>query len=136
MNISPFPDAVCALAAIACFTEGTVVIEDAAVCRRKETDRLKVLNIELSRLGAEIEECEDSLVIHGHSPILKDGSPNPAFKLHGAVCESYDDHRMAMSFAILGLYTGNMVIKDYTCVDKTFPNFFAELKRITTPSEQ
>ncbi|MBQ7538676.1 MAG: 3-phosphoshikimate 1-carboxyvinyltransferase [Treponema sp.] len=133
VNISPFPDAVCALAAIACFTEGTVVIEDAAVCRRKETDRLKVLNIELSRLGAEIEEREDSLVIHGHSPILKDGSPNPAFKLHGAVCESYDDHRMAMSLACMGLgldQDEKIIVNDAECCSVSFPHFYETMNKI------
>ena len=57
--MSSFPDAICALAVIACFTEGTVVLEDAEVCRRKETDRLTVLNAELTKLGAVIEEKQD-----------------------------------------------------------------------------
>ena len=133
VNISGFPDAVCAISAIACFTEGTVVIEDAAVCRRKETDRLKVLNVELSKLGAEIEEREDSLIIHGHSPVLKDGSPNPAFKMHGGICQSYDDHRMAMSLACLGLglsETENLIINDAECCSVSFPHFYDVMKTI------
>ena len=133
VNISGFPDAVCALSAIACFTEGTVYIEDAAVCRRKETDRLKVLTVELSKLGAEIEEKEDSLVIYGHSPFLKDGSPNPDFKLHGAICESYDDHRMAMSLASIGvgLPEGEkIIINNAECCAVSFPHFYDVMNTI------
>ena len=133
VNISGFPDAVCALSAIACFTEGTVYIEDAAVCRRKETDRLKVLTVELSRLGAEIEEKEDSLVIHGHSPVLKDGSPNPEFKLHGALCDSYDDHRMAMSLSCMGLglpQDEKIIVNDAECCAVSFPHFYDMMNTI------
>ncbi len=125
--MSDFPDAVCALAAIACFTEGTTVLEDAAVCRRKETDRLKVLNIELTKLGADIEEGEDYLIIHGHSPVLADGSANPDFKMHGGNVLSYLDHRMAMSLACLGLglREGESVnIQDSECCSVSFPHFF------------
>ena len=133
VNISGFPDAVCALSAIACFTEGTVYIEDAAVCRRKETDRLKVLAVELSKLGAHIEEKADSLVIHGHSPFLKDGSPNPDFKLHGAICESYDDHRMAMSLASIGVGLPDgekIIINNAECCAVSFPHFYDVMNTI------
>lgn len=115
VKMSPFPDAICALAAIACVTEGTVVLEDAEVCRRKETDRLKVLNIELSKLGANVEEKTDALIIHGGAP------------LHGETVESYDDHRMAMSLACLGLALPEgekLVVKDGQCCAVSFPGFF------------
>lgn len=130
--MSPFPDAICALAVAACFTEGTTILEDAAVCRRKETDRIKVLNIELSKLGAEIEEKEDALIIHGHSPFLADGTKNPAFKIHGGICESYDDHRMAMSLACLGLGLpeGEIVVKDAECCAVSFPHFFEVMNKV------
>lgn len=133
LAVSPFPDAVCALSAAACFTEGTVFIEDAAVCRRKETDRLKVLTAELSRLGADIEEREDSLVIRGHSPVLADGSPNPEFTLHGSVVRSYDDHRMAMSLACVGLglpQGEHLVIENAECCAVSFPHFYEVMNRI------
>ena len=115
VNMNSFPDAVCALAAIATKVEGTVVLEDAAVCRRKETDRLKVLNIELSKLGANIEEKEDSLIIHGGA------------ELHGETVESYKDHRMAMSLACLALSLPageKITIKDAECCSVSFPHFF------------
>ena len=130
--LSPFPDAVCALAVAACFTEGTTVLEDAAVCRRKETDRLKVLTAELSKLGAQVEEGEDFLIIRGHSPVLEDGSANPEFSLHGGEVESCHDHRMAMSLAVLGLGlpSGTVDMKDAECCKVSFPNFFDVMKEI------
>lgn len=131
--MSGFPDAICALAVIACFTEGTVVLEDAAVCRRKETDRISVLKKELEELGADVEEGEDYLIIHGHSPLLADGSANPAFTLHGGVCESYGDHRIAMSMACLGLGLGGsekIIVHNAECCAVSFPRFFEEMNKI------
>ena len=124
VNLSGFPDAVCALAVIACFIEGTTVLEDLGVCRKKETDRIAVLHKELEKLGAEVEEGEDYLVIHGHSQIKKDGAKNEAFCLHGAEVESYDDHRVAMSLACAGLALGAVDVKDAECCAVSFPHFF------------
>ncbi len=127
VNLSGFPDAICAVAVAACFTEGVTYIEDIGVCRRKETDRIVVLNKELSKLGAEVEEGEDFMIIHGHSPVLADGSANPAFCLHGAEVDSYDDHRVAMSLSCLGLglRDGSCVtVKDAECCAVSFPRFY------------
>jgi 3-phosphoshikimate 1-carboxyvinyltransferase len=115
VKMNSFPDAICALAVIATQIEGKVVLEDAEVCRRKETDRLKVLNIELSKLGAKIEEKEDALIIYGGSP------------LHGGTAESYDDHRMAMALSCLGLAlppSEKLIIKDAECCAVSFPHYF------------
>lgn len=115
VKMSSFPDAICALAVVSCFTEGTVILEDAEVCRRKETDRLKVLNIELSKLGAKIEEKEDSLTIYGGQ------------KLKGGTVESYDDHRMAMALSCLGLALDKdeqLVIQNAECCKVSFPHYF------------
>ncbi len=136
--LSPFPDAVCALAVAACFIEGTTVLEDAAVCRRKETDRLKVLNEELKKLGAEIEEGEDFLKIHGHSPLLSDGSKNPEFKLHGGNVESYFDHRMAMSLSCMafGLPSGEkIIVNNAECCSVSFPHFYEVMNGINAGIE-
>ncbi|WP_191014636.1 3-phosphoshikimate 1-carboxyvinyltransferase [Treponema zioleckii] len=136
--LSPFPDAVCALAVAACFIEGTTVLEDAAVCRRKETDRLKVLNEELTKLGAELEEGEDFLRIHGHSPILADGSKNPEFRLHGGNVESYFDHRMAMSLSCMafGLPEGEkIVVNNSECCSVSFPHFYEVMNGINAGFE-
>ena len=121
VKMSSFPDAICALAVIACFIEGTVILEDAEVCRRKETDRLKVLTSELKKLGADIESTEDSLIIHGGS------------KLHGGTVESYDDHRMAMSLACLGLGLPEgekIIVNDAECCAVSFPHFYEIMNEI------
>lgn len=139
INISDFPDAICALAAVACFTEGNTFIEDAAVCRRKETDRIKVLKSELTKLGADVEEGEDFMIIHGHSPLNADGTLNPDFCLHGATVESFDDHRIAMSLACmgLGLKEGEQIIvKDAECCSVSFPGFFDKMNKINAGFEK
>jgi 3-phosphoshikimate 1-carboxyvinyltransferase len=130
-NLAGFPDAVCALAAVACFIDGKTVIEDIGVCRRKETDRIVVLKGELSKLGAEVEEGEDFLVINGHSPLLPDGNPNPAFRMHGGSVESFGDHRVAMAEACLGLGLPDLVVvNDAECCSVSFPHFFEAMNRI------
>ncbi len=131
--ISGYPDAICALSVAACFIEGTTVIEDAAVCRRKETDRVKVLKSELEKLGAELEEGVDWLKIRGHSPLNKDGSVNKDFKLHGGKVESYEDHRMAMSLACLGLglpESETVEISDAECCSVSFPHFYETMGKL------
>lgn len=131
--ISGYPDAICAIAVAACFTEGKVVIEDAAVCRRKETDRIKVMTQLLKGLGADIEEGDDYMIINGHAPVKADGSANPEFKLHGGEVESYDDHRVAMSLACLGLglkQGESVVVKDAECCAVSFPDFYDTMNKI------
>ncbi len=133
VNLSGYPDAVCALAAISCFVEGKVFLEDIGVCRKKETDRIKVLKSELEKLGASVEEGSDFLVINGHSPLLKNGEPNPEFKLHGATVESYLDHRVAMSLACFGLGLAKneqVVVQDAECCSVSFPGFFDVMNKI------
>ena len=133
VNLSGFPDAICAVAVAACFTEGTVYIEDIGVCRRKETDRIVVLNKELSKLGADVEEGDDFMVIHGHSPVLADGNVNPAFRLHGVEVESYDDHRVAMSLSCLGLGLrdgSSVTVRNAECCSVSFPRFYEVMNAI------
>ena len=133
VNLAGFPDAICALAVIACFIEGKTVLEDIGVCRRKETDRIKVMKSELEKLGAKVEEGEDFIAIYGHSPILPDGSKNPEFTLHGGNVESYDDHRVAMSLACLGLGLKegeNVIVNDAECCSVSFPGFFEVMNKI------
>ena len=133
VNLAGFPDAICALAVIACFIEGKTVLEDIGVCRRKETDRIKVMKSELEKLGAKVEEGEDFIAIYGHSPILADGSENPEFTLHGGNVESYDDHRVAMSLACLGLGLKDgesVIVNDAECCSVSFPGFFEVMNKI------
>ena len=121
VKMSPFPDAICALAVISLFIEGKVILEDAECCRRKETDRLKVLTVELKKLGADITELPDALVIKGGA------------KLKGGVVESYDDHRMAMSLACLGLAMEEgqtVTVQNAECCAVSFPHFYQVMNSI------
>jgi 3-phosphoshikimate 1-carboxyvinyltransferase len=90
------------------------VIRNVRHIRDKETDRITDLARELRRLGADVEEFEDGMTI----------TPS---KYHGDIIETYDDHRMAMSFAIAGLRIPDVVISDPECCNKTYPNFLADL---------
>lgn len=131
--MSGFPDAICALAVAACFTEGTTILEDAAVCRHKETDRIAVLAKGLHSLGAETEEKEDALIIHGHAKTLPCGSTNKAHTLHGGTVESYSDHRVAMAYACLacGLRDGEAItVRDAECCAVSFPHFVEKMQKL------
>lgn len=133
VNLAGFPDAICALAVIACFIEGKTVLEDIGVCRRKETDRIVVMKSELEKLGAKVEEGEDYLAIYGNSPLLANGEKNPNFKLHGGTVESFDDHRVAMSLACLGLGLPEgqeVIVNDAECCSVSFPGFFEIMNKI------
>ncbi len=133
VNLSGLPDAICALAVAACFSEGDTCIEDIAVCRRKETDRIEVLQKELGKLGADIEAGPDFMVVHGHSPLRADGSANPAFRIHGGEVESYADHRVAMALSCLGLALkeGETVkVKGAECCSVSFPRFYPVMETI------
>ena len=110
-------DTVMTLAAVACFADGPTTIRNVAHIRHKETDRLAALAAELRRLGAGVEEFDDGLTI----------TPGP---LHGATVQTYNDHRMAMSLALVGLRMPGVVIDNPGCVAKTYPSFFTDLARL------
>ena len=111
INMNNMPDAVQTLAVTALFAEGETVIQGIGNLRIKETDRILALANELTRLGAEVGTGEDYLVIRPGD-------------YRGAEIETYDDHRMAMSFAVAGLKIPGIRIKNPTCVEKSFPDFF------------
>jgi 3-phosphoshikimate 1-carboxyvinyltransferase len=117
VDMNDISDTVMTLAAVACFAEGPTTIRNVAHIRHKETDRLAALATELRRVGAEVEEFADGLTI----------TPRP---LHGAEIETYNDHRMAMSMALIGLRVPGIVIKNPGCVAKTYPHFFTDLERL------
>ncbi len=116
-DMNDISDTVMTLAAVACFAEGPTTIRNVAHIRHKETDRLAALAVELRRLGAEVEEFPDGLTI----------TPRP---LHGAEVETYRDHRMAMSLALVGLRIPGVIVKDPGCVAKTYPAFFGDLEKL------
>jgi 3-phosphoshikimate 1-carboxyvinyltransferase len=117
VDMNDISDTVMTLAAVACFAEGPTTIRNVAHIRHKETDRLAALATELRRVGTGVEEFADGLKI----------TPRP---LHGAVIETYNDHRMAMSMALLGLKVPGIVIKNPGCVAKTYPRFFEDLEKL------
>jgi len=110
-------DTVMTLGAVACFAKGPTTIRNVAHIRHKETDRLTALATELRRVGALVDEFADGLRI----------TPGP---LHGAYIETYHDHRMAMSLALVGLLVPGIIIKDPACVAKTYPRFFQDLEKL------
>ncbi|MBQ9537715.1 MAG: 3-phosphoshikimate 1-carboxyvinyltransferase [Treponema sp.] len=139
VNLSGLPDAICALAVAAAFCEGDTYIEDIAVCRRKETDRIEVLKKELGKLGADIETGADYMIVHGHSPLMPDGKPNPQFTLHGGTVESYADHRVAMSLSCLGLALKGgeqVLVKGAECCSVSFPRFYPVMSAIGANFEE
>ena len=117
VDMNAISDTVMTLAAVACFAEGATTIRNVAHIRHKETDRLTALATELRRIGADVDEFADGLTI----------TPRP---LHGAKIETYNDHRMAMSMALIGLRVPGIVIKNPACVAKTYPRFFEDLEKL------
>ncbi|MDP6379979.1 MAG: 3-phosphoshikimate 1-carboxyvinyltransferase [Phycisphaerae bacterium] len=115
VDLNSMPDTVQTLAAISVLAKGRTVIKNVANLRLKETDRLKALAAELARLGAKVEEHPDGLVI------------DPPEQVSPAEIQTYDDHRMAMAFAVVGLCVGGIRIADAECVSKSFPDFFEVL---------
>ncbi|MGH0037457.1 MAG: 3-phosphoshikimate 1-carboxyvinyltransferase [Myxococcota bacterium] len=111
VDMNDLPDAAMAYAVLALFADRPTRIVNIPNLRIKETDRLAALETELRKLGARAEAGPDWLEI----------SPGP---LQGAEIDTYDDHRMAMSFALAGLRVPGVVIRDPGCVSKTWPNFF------------
>jgi 3-phosphoshikimate 1-carboxyvinyltransferase len=117
VDMNDISDTVMTLAAVACFAEGPTTVRNVAHIRHKETDRLAALAAELRRLGAAVDEFADGLKI----------TPRP---LQGAEVETYNDHRMAMSLALIGLRVPGVVIKNPACVAKTYPRFFEDLEKL------
>jgi 3-phosphoshikimate 1-carboxyvinyltransferase len=111
VDMNAISDTVQTLAAIAPYASGTVAIRNVRHIRHKETDRISAVATELQRLGIVVEESDDALVVHP-------GTPRPA------VVQTYDDHRMAMSFAITGTRAPGISIADPACVAKTVPGFW------------
>lgn len=107
------------IAVMAAFAKGTTVIKDAKELKVKESDRILVMAENLSKMGADIIPTEDGMIIHGGKP------------LHGAVIDSYLDHRVAMSFAIAGLLCdGPLSITGGECVKISYPDFYEDLYRL------
>jgi 3-phosphoshikimate 1-carboxyvinyltransferase len=124
IDLNHMPDAAMTLATIAAVAEGPTTIRNVGNWRVKETDRMAAMQAELSKLGATVQIDGDDITI----------TPPPGHRLRPAAIDTYDDHRMAMSFAILGLppESPGVTINDPRCVEKTFPDFFAYLDRLAS----
>jgi 3-phosphoshikimate 1-carboxyvinyltransferase len=113
-------DSVMTAAMCALFGKQPVMIAEAGRLRLQECDRIAALAAELTKVGARVEEGRDWLKVWPAEP----------GHLHGAEIETYNDHRMAMCFGVLGLKLAGVRIKNPACVKKTFPNFFAKLAEL------
>ena len=120
VDMSNVSDTVQTLSAVALFVDGPTTVRNVAHNRVKETDRIGNLAIELRKFGVTVDEHDDGLTIY------------PSHELHGADIETYDDHRMAMSLALVGLKLPGVKIHDPGCVSKTYPEFFADLRKFVT----
>jgi len=112
------PDVAQTLAVVALFAHGQTRISGLHTLRLKETDRIAALVTELRKLGAEVDSQGDELTIK--APL----------KVQAAAVDTYDDHRMAMSFALAATRIAGVVIKDAQCVRKTYPGFFDDLRKV------
>ncbi len=119
-DMASMPDMVPTVAVLSAFREGRTVIRNVAHLRLKECDRISAMVTELNRIGIDAEEMDDGLTISGGKP-------------RGAEIETYADHRIAMAFAIAGLVTKGIGIKDTTCVNKSFPGFWDTLNQLYRP---
>lgn len=123
VDMNDMSDLVQTLTAIAPFASSPVVIRNVEHIRYKETERIKAVVTELQRLGATVEELADGLKIYPSS-------------LHPAAVETYDDHRMAMAFAVTGLKSPGVSLKQPDCTRKTFPDFFARFFQMIEGSRE
>jgi 3-phosphoshikimate 1-carboxyvinyltransferase len=115
VDMNQMPDAAMTLAVAALFASGPTVIRNIYNWRVKETERLQAVSTELRKLGAEVEEGYDYLVIQ------------PPEQIRKAEIDTYDDHRMAMAFSLAACGESPMTINNPGCVSKTFPNYFEVL---------
>ena len=117
IDMNAISDTAQTLAAVAVFAQGPTRVRNVEHMRIKETDRVAAVVTELKRLGIETEEHADGYTIH----------PGPVTP---ACVETYDDHRMAMSFSLIGLRVPGIVISDPGCTAKTYPNYFEDLAKL------
>ncbi|EDU9153204.1 3-phosphoshikimate 1-carboxyvinyltransferase [Salmonella enterica subsp. enterica] len=122
MDMNHIPDAAMTIATTALFAKGTTTLRNIYNWRVKETDRLFAMATELRKVGAEVEEGHDYIRI------------TPPAKLHRADIGTYNDHRMAMCFSLVALSDTPVTILDPKCTAKTFPDYFEQLARMSTPA--
>jgi len=119
IDMGDMPDVVPTLAVVASQAKGRTTIKNIGHLRIKECDRLNVMAVELAKMGAKVQELDDTLIIEGKDS----GMP-----MHGAEINTYNDHRIAMSFAVAGLAVPGVKILGEECVAKSFPDFWERFK--------
>ncbi len=133
VDLNHMPDMAQTLAVVALFAEGPTVIRNIGNLRVKETDRMAALRNELTKLGAQVDIAGDDMTIT--PPVGGQLQVQP-----GTVIATYDDHRMAMSFAVAGLaapeLTDGLTLADPACVNKTFPDYFEYLDRLRQAADR
>lgn len=120
VDMSQIPDMVPTMAVLGAWAEGRTRIGNVANLRQKESDRLRALATELTRAGAEVVESRDGLAIE----------PGRIRTAGPATIATYADHRIAMSFAVLGAARGGLAVADPGCVAKSYPGFWSDLGRV------
>jgi 3-phosphoshikimate 1-carboxyvinyltransferase len=121
VDFSQISDTAQTIAAVAVFADGPTTVTGIGFIRRKETDRISAVVTELQRLGVDATEDADGFTV----------TPGPT---KNAIIETYDDHRMAMSMALIGYKRPGVTISDPNCVAKTFPNYFDQMDRLRNGS--
>ena len=117
-DMRDIPDTAQTLAVTAPFASSPTRIRGIASARLKETDRVQATCTELARLGIHVEEHEDGMTIY------------PCDEIQPADIQTYNDHRTAMAFSLIGLRASGITIENPACVSKTFPNYFDVLDRL------
>lgn len=130
VDLADMPDVAMTIAAVACFARGTSILRGLGTLRVKETDRIHAMKTELRKLGVranEVGEDRDALRITPpeHGIDCTDTAPTVVF-------DTYNDHRMAMSLALIGLRRPNVVLRDPACVRKTYPTFWHDFSMLYT----
>ncbi len=123
--LNDMPDMAQTLGAVAMSADGPITIQDVGNLRVKETDRMAAMQTELTKLGATVTVEGDDITI----------TPPASGKITPAAIDTYDDHRMAMAFAVIGLAQPGVTINDPDCVNKTFPDFFRYLDYLRQPPD-
>lgn len=119
-DMGDMPDMVPTLAVVAAYAQGVTRIVNVGHLRIKESDRLAAVATELRRMGVAVQEEPEALLIEGGTP-------------RGALIQCYDDHRLAMSFAVAGLRAPGTRIADEACVAKSFPGFWEQFAALQSP---
>ena len=121
VDMGNMPDVAPTLAVVAAFAEGTTYVRNIEHLRIKECDRISAVATELRKLGVVVEEEKDAMRIHGKG----------GMGMHGASIQTYNDHRIAMSFAMAGLRIPGVCIENENCVVKSFPDFWQRFSQLT-----